>query len=91
MKRKIYQRLLDWKKQQLGRTALLIEGARRIGKSYVVEAFARQEYDDYLLVDFSAAQPEVHELFTHYAGNIDTLLSRLQHPSPRGLPHQTRR
>lgn len=49
MKRKIYQRLLDWKKQQLGRTALLIEGARRIGKSYVVEAFARQEYDDYLL------------------------------------------
>ena len=62
--RKIYQRLLDWKKQQLGRTALLIEGARRIGKSYVVEAFARQEYDDYLLVDFSAAQPEVQAVCT---------------------------
>ena len=86
MKRKIYQRLLDWKKQQLGRTALLIEGARRIGKSYVVEAFARQEYDDYLLVDFSAAQPEVHELFTHYAGNIDTLLSRLQLYYDKPLP-----
>lgn len=86
MKRKIYQRLLDWKKQQLGRTALLIEGARRIGKSYVVEAFARQEYDDYLLVDFSTAQPEVHELFTHYAGNIDTLLSRLQLYYDKPLP-----
>ena len=86
MKRKIYQRLLDWKKQQLGRTALLIEGARRIGKSYVVEAFARQEYDDYLLVAFSAAQPEVHELFTHYAGNIDTLLSRLQLYYDKPLP-----
>lgn len=86
MKRKIYQKLLDWKKQQLGRTALLIEGARRIGKSYVVEAFARQEYDDYLRVDFSTAQPEVHELFTHYAGNIDTLLSRLQLYYDKPLP-----
>lgn len=42
----------------------MIEGARRIGKSYVVEAFARQEYDDYLLVDFSAAQPEVQAVCT---------------------------
>ena len=86
MKRKIYQRLLHWKKQQLGRCALLIEGARRIGKSYIVEAFARREYDDYLLVDFSTAQPEVHALFTQYAGNIDTLLSRLQLYYDKTLP-----
>lgn len=45
-KRKIYDRLLRWKQEQNGRTALLIEGARRIGKSTLVEQFAKQEYDD---------------------------------------------
>lgn len=47
MKRKIYQKLLDWKQNRKGNVALLIEGARRIGKSYIVEEFARQEYDSY--------------------------------------------
>ena len=52
MKRKIYDKLLEWKKKHKGNTALLIEGARRIGKSYIVEEFARKEYASYVL-DFS--------------------------------------
>ena len=52
MKRKIYDKLLEWKKKHKGNTALLIEGARRIGKSYIVEEFAHKEYASYVL-DFS--------------------------------------
>lgn len=62
-KRKIYDQLLDWKKESDGRTALLIEGARRIGKSTVVEAFAKNEYESYILIDFSMASKNVRELF----------------------------
>lgn len=59
MRRKIYQTLLDWKKERKGEVALLIEGARRIGKSHIVEAFGREEYDSYILVDFSKVNPLV--------------------------------
>ena len=52
-KRKIYDRMLQWKNQENGRSALLIEGARRIGKSTIVETFAKQEYKSYSLSDFS--------------------------------------
>lgn len=52
-KRKIYDKLLAWKQESAGKTALLIEGARRIGKSTVVEEFAKNEYDSYILIDFS--------------------------------------
>ena len=62
-KRKIYQRLLAWKQESDGRTALLVQGARRIGKSTVVEAFARREYASYILIDFSQVKPEVLALF----------------------------
>ena len=62
-KRKIYQRLLAWKREADGQTALLVQGARRIGKSTVVEEFARQEYDSYILIDFSKVKPEVLALF----------------------------
>ena len=51
-KRKIYDELLKWKEDDQGRTALLIEGARRVGKSTIVEEFARNEYRSYILVDF---------------------------------------
>ncbi len=57
-KRKLYQRLLDWKRNRSGRTAVLVEGARRVGKSTLVEAFAKQEYRSYILVDFSKASTE---------------------------------
>lgn len=78
MKRKIYQTLLDWKQRRHGDVALLIEGARRIGKSYIVEEFARNEYESYLLVDFSKVNPKVLELFDLYLDDLDTLFMNLE-------------
>ena len=66
MKRKIYQQLLDWKANMAGRVALLIEGARRIGKSYIVEEFAKNEYESYILIDFNKAPQMVREWFDLY-------------------------
>ena len=62
-KRKIYQKLLDWKKESDGQTALLVQGARRIGKSTVVEEFAKREYVSHIMIDFSKVKPEVLALF----------------------------
>ena len=62
-KRKIYQQLLDWKKESDGHTALLVQGARRIGKSTVVEEFAKREYISHIMIDFSKVKPEVLALF----------------------------
>ena len=62
-KRKINDKLLSWKAESDGSTALLIEGARRVGKSTVVEEFARNEYESYILIDFAIAPREVRELF----------------------------
>ena len=59
MKRKIYQQLADWKLVSNGKSALLIEGARRIGKSYIVEQFAKQEYKSYILIDFNNVKIEI--------------------------------
>jgi len=73
MKRKIYQQLLDWKEHRRGEVALLVEGARRIGKSYVVEEFARNEYDSYLLIDFNKAPQMVREWFDLYLEDLDSL------------------
>ncbi len=62
-KRKIYDKLLSWKQESNGKTALLVEGARRVGKSTVVEAFGKDEYESYILIDFSTASKAVRELF----------------------------
>ncbi len=78
MKRKIYSKLLEWKNKRHGETAVLIEGARRIGKSYIVEEFARNEYDSYLLIDFNKAENIVSEWFDNYLSDLDTLLTNLQ-------------
>lgn len=77
MKRKIYNKLLNWKNQG-GKTAVLVEGARRIGKSFIVEEFARNEYDSYLFLDFNKAAPIVWEWFDNYLNDLDTLLTNLQ-------------
>ena len=58
-KRKIYDRFLSWKKESDGKKALLVEGARRIGKSTVVEEFAKREYRSYILIDFAKAAEDV--------------------------------
>ena len=59
MKRKIYNDILKWKNESNGSTELLIEGARRVGKSYIVEEFAKENYKSYILIDFSKAPEEV--------------------------------
>ena len=81
MKRKIYNKLLDWKEQRNGATAVLIEGARRIGKSYIVEEFARNEYESYILIDFNKADKVVSTWFDTLLEDIDSLLLNL-HTSP---------
>lgn len=76
-KRKIYDRLLEWKQQQDGKTALLVQGARRIGKSTIVEEFAKNEYESYILIDFSKCPAEVKKLFDDIS-DLNFIFLRLQ-------------
>lgn len=76
-KRKLYDTLLTWKKERNGKTAALIEGARRVGKSTLVEQFARQEYRSYILIDFSKASVETFNLFRDIS-DLDYIFLRLQ-------------
>lgn len=71
-RRKIYNRLLDWKKSSAGNKALLIEGARRIGKSTIVEEFAKREYKSYILIDFNTVSEVVISAFNNYMTDLDT-------------------
>lgn len=77
MKRKIYQDLLDWKNTSKGKSALLIEGARRIGKSYIVREFAKNEYKSYIIVDFNDMDSELLDVFEHYLSHRDDFFMRL--------------
>ncbi|MCM1025377.1 MAG: AAA family ATPase [Roseburia sp.] len=70
--RKIYDRFLSWKSEAKGKKALLVEGARRIGKSTVVEEFAKKEYRSYILLDFARASDEVRKYFHLYLNDLDT-------------------
>lgn len=72
MKRKIYQDILKWKNHSAGRTALLIDGARRVGKSYIAKQFAETEYKSYILIDFNKAPKEITALFENYLNDLDT-------------------
>ena len=76
-KRKIYDKLLEWKNESNGKTALLIEGARRIGKSTVAEEFAKNEYESYIFIDFSVAPSGIIELFDDVS-DLDYIFLRLQ-------------
>lgn len=78
LKRKIYDKILDWKKTRKGRTALLIEGARRVGKSTVAEEFAQNEYKSYCLVDFNKAPKMIKDLFENDRDDLDTIFSTLE-------------
>lgn len=75
--RKIYSKMQEWKKDSNGKTALLIEGARRIGKSTVVEEFAKNEYESYILIDFSRASKAIKELFEDVS-DLNFLFLQLQ-------------
>ncbi len=72
MRRKIYDTLLDWKNKEKGRSALLIDGARRVGKSYTTLQFAKREYRSYIFIDFNIAGRQVEELFDQYLNDLDT-------------------
>ena len=76
-KRKLYDRLLQWKTTRNGKTAILVEGARRVGKSTLVEQFAKQEYDSYILIDFNKASKRVISLFDDLM-DIDFIFLQLQ-------------
>lgn len=76
-KRKIYAKMLEWKRRSKGSTALLIEGARRIGKSTIVEEFAKNEYESYILIDFSRAGKDLKDLFDDLS-STDYLFMQLQ-------------
>ena len=77
MKRKIYNELLKWKNEWSGKTAILIDGARRVGKSYIVEEFAKKEYKSFILIDFSKENRQINALFTDYLSDLDTLFRQL--------------
>lgn len=76
LKRKIYDDLLEWKSSK-GKTALLIEGARRVGKSTIVEAFGKNEYASYILIDFAFANEAIHSLFSDL-NDLNFLFMQLQ-------------
>ena len=76
-KRKIYQQLLEWKETENGRTAILVEGARRVGKSTLVEQFAKNEYKSYILIDFNKASKRIKALFDDLM-DIDRIFLTLQ-------------
>ena len=77
LKRKIYNSLLAWKKDSAGTRAILIEGARRIGKSTVCEEFGKNEYKSYLVIDFSQATEEVKNYFNNHLNDLDTFFMML--------------
>ena len=77
MKRKIYDKLLMWKKEDARECALMIDGARRVGKSYIIEEFAKKEYKSYILIDFNLISDDVKSLFDQYLNDLDTFFLML--------------
>ena len=73
MQRKIYNKILDWKEKSKGSTALLIDGARRVGKSYIVEELAKNNYKSYILLDFNKVPDDIKNLFNIYLDDLDSL------------------
>lgn len=76
-KRKVYDKLLKWKELSMGSSAALLEGARRIGKSTIVEEFAKREYDDYMILDFAKENKDVKNNFIENLDDIDTFFRNL--------------
>ena len=77
LKRKIYNKLLEWKNECQGTKAIMLEGARRIGKSTIVEEFAKQEYESYILIDFAKKDKVVEDYFIQHLNVIDDLFMLL--------------
>jgi len=86
MKRKLYGKLLEWKKMRHGQSAVMIDGARRVGKSWIAEEFAKNEYDAYLLIDFSKVPTRVKRYFREYMDDLDTFFMYLLNTYGVSLP-----
>lgn len=76
-KRKVYDKLKEWKELSAGTSALLLEGARRIGKSTIVEEFAKNEYDDYMILDFARENQDIKENFIENMDDLNTFFRNL--------------
>mgnify|MGYP000071560832 CR=1 FL=1 len=76
-KRKVYDKLIEWKTLAAGTSAVLLEGARRIGKSTIVEEFAKKEYDDYMILDFARENQDVKNNFVENMNDLDTFFRNL--------------
>ncbi len=87
-KRKAYDKLLKWKKECNGTRAIMVEGARRIGKSTLVEEFAKNEYESYLLIDFSKVNNTIKSYFYDYIEDLDTLFMFLSSAYNVKLQHR---
>jgi len=77
LKRKIYDELVAWKKSSNGATAMMIDGARRVGKSYLAEKFAKAEYKSYILIDFGKAAKDILDLFVYDSSDLDLFFAKL--------------
>lgn len=78
LKRHAYQKLLEWKNRENGQSAMLIEGARRVGKSFLAQQFAKKEYDSYIYIDFANVAKEIIDLFENEFYNLDLFFLKLQ-------------
>ena len=87
-RRKIYDRLLEWKETSKGKSAVLIEGARRVGKSTIAEEFARKEYDDYILLDFALESKDMRRNFEENIGDLDAFFRNLFIIKGKDLPRR---
>lgn len=76
-RRKLYDKMLQWKAERGGSTALLIKGARRVGKSTLAETFAKNEYESYLFIDFTEVSQDIRDLFNDIS-DLDSLFLQLQ-------------
>ena len=77
MKRKIYNELLEWKRISNGKSAVMIDGARRVGKSWIAEEFAKNEYEAYLILDFSKVTTKIRRFFNEYMEDLDVFFMHL--------------
>ena len=77
LKRKIYDKLVAWKNNSNGTTAMMIDGARRVGKSYIVEEFAKTQYKSYIMIDFGNAPQAVLDLFLNDSADLDLFFAKL--------------
>ena len=85
MKRKIYDKLLNWKKESNGEYALLIDGARRVGKGYIVRRFAEKEYSSYVILDFNLVSKSIKDLFENDLDNLDRFFMYLSNYTGKTL------